>query len=280
MITFLVPTDFSINAQRASAYAVKLARQLGARVTLMHVYEEPVAISEYELSTIHFDTMKEPLLTRMMARPAPLHREFGNMVPIECVAYNKDLVGHIKKAFDQKEAALVIIGLTGSGMINFFMGSNTLNIVNNSSYPVLTVPPYVTLQQIRKIVFACDMHDVANTVPVEKIKKVIQLVHAELLVLNISRRVGSTASRENAAEKMEEEKQQLFGMLKGIPFTFHCISKRNIIAGIKDFVREQEADVIIIVPKKHDFPESIVRINHTKQMLFRSSVPILTLPPD
>lgn len=271
MKTFIVPTDFSINAQHASSYAVQLAQQLEARILLMHAYEEPVAVSEYELSSIHFDTMKEHILKRLEERKHELQEAYGSKTPIEYVACNNNLIGHIRKLYEKHDARLVIIGLTGAGMANFFLGSNTLNIVNEAGHPVITVPPHAPFRPIRKVVFACDMKDVARSVPAEKIKKILQVVHAELLVINIRH-------PRTSEEETENEKATLEKMLQGIPFSFHSISKKNITAGIKDFVRQQDADLIMIIPKKHDFLNTLIHASHTKAMLFRSSVPIMTIP--
>lgn len=273
MISFIVPTDFSGNAKYASEYAVQLAGQLGARITLMHVYEPPVAISEYEISTIHFDTMKEHILARLRERKEALQREFGSGVPIETIAFANDLTGSIRKAYEDPEARLAVIGLTGAGMANFFLGSNTLNIVNHVGRMILTVPPYVSFRPIRKILFACDMWNVASVVPAGRIRRIISLLDAELQILNIQK-------PQQPSPEIEAEKETLEKMLEGVPFTFHALERRNIVAGIKDFARKSRADLIAIVPRKHDFIESLLRANHTKAMLFRSGVPILTLPPE
>lgn len=273
MRTFIVPTDFSLNAQSASEYAIQLARQLDAGIVLMHVYEEPVAISEYELSTIHFDTMKEHIVKRLEERKVALQHEFGNDVPIETIAFGSNLIHHIKEIYERPESQLAVIGLTGAGMANFFLGSNTLNIVNNLGRIVLTVPPHATYRPIRKIAFACDLWDVATTVPATRIRRIVELLGAELLVLNIQR-------PQQPSDEMEAEKETLARMLEGIPHSFHMLSKRNVIAGIKDFARENAADLIAIIPRKHDFLEKLLGTNHTKAMLFRSTVPILTLPPE
>jgi nucleotide-binding universal stress UspA family protein len=150
MKKFIVPTDFSLNAQTAAEYAMQLARQLGAGVILMHVYEEPVAISEYELSTIHFDTMKEHIIKRLEERKVALHHEFGRDVPIETIAFGANLIPHIQEVYSRPDSQLAVIGLTGAGMANFFLGSNTLNIVNNLGRVVLTVPPHATYRPIKR----------------------------------------------------------------------------------------------------------------------------------
>lgn len=273
MRTFIVPTDFSQNAQHASNYAVQLAKQLNARIILMHAYEPPVAISEYEISTIHFDTMKEHILKRLQERKEALRQEYGSDVPIETTAFGNDLIGNIKKLYENPEAKLTIIGLTGAGMANFFLGSNTLNIVNNVGRIVLTVPPYVKFRPIRKVVFACDMVNVATVVPANRIKRIMSLVKAELLVLNIQK-------PKHPSPETEAEKETLEQMLEGISFSFHSLKGRNVIAGIKDFAKNHQADLIAIIPRKHDFLENLLRANHTKAMLFRSGIPILTLPPE
>jgi nucleotide-binding universal stress UspA family protein len=271
MKTFIVPTDFSMNAQHASSYAVQLARQLQAKVILMHAYEPPVAISEYEVSTIHFDTMKEHIVRRLEERKEELQMEFGREIPIETRAFEADLIGHIKELYAQPDASLAVIGLTGAGMANFFLGSNTLNIVNNVGRIVLTVPPYARFRPIKKVVFACDMTDVAATVPAARIKRIIQLLEAELLVLNIQK-------PQQPSPEAEAERETLEGMLQGIPFSFHALERRNVVAGIKDFARTQAADLVAIIPRKRDFLAKLLGGSHTKAMLFRSGIPILTLP--
>jgi nucleotide-binding universal stress UspA family protein len=272
MRTFIVPTDFSTNARFASEYGIQLASQLNARMVLMHCYETPSAVSEYELSTIHFDNMKEYLRKRLDERKEELYNKFGRQVSVECIAYDNDLIGHIQKVCNQKESNLVIIGLTGAGMAHIFVGSNTVNIVNNSGHAVITVPPRAVFKPIKKIVFACDLKKVSESVPAEKIKRALLLLGAELLVLNI-RHPKNTVSTE-----LEEEKEKLSKMLSGVTLSFHTVVKKNIIAGIKDFVKKQHADLILIIPRKHDTIDLILKASHTKAMLFRSSVPILTIP--
>ncbi|TAN12632.1 MAG: universal stress protein [Chitinophagaceae bacterium] len=273
MRTFIVPTDFSQNAQHASAYAVQLARQLHTRVVLMHVFEEPVSVSEYEISNIRFDNMKDHILKRLEDVKEDLENRFGKEVPIEVAVFNNDLIGNIKKLYEDPDARLVVIGLTGAGMANFFLGSNTLKIVNNIERAVLTVPPYANFKPVKKIVFATDLWNVAETVPAKRIKRIVELLQAELLVLSIQK-------PQQPSPEIEAEKEILAQKLEGTPYTFYEITRRNRVSGIKDFVKEQKADLIAIVPEKHDFLENLLKANHTKTMLFRSGIPILTLPPE
>ena len=270
MKTFVALTDFSKNARHASAYALQLARRQRARLLLVHVFQTPIAISEYELTTIHFDNMEERILRELEERKADLIAEYGEEVPIECRVYNRYLVERIQELFTDPEVKLAMIGLTGSGMTNFFLGSNTLDIVYHTGRLILTVPPYCHFRPIRNIVFACNVEDAGDDLPVEKIKKVLSVFDAQLFVLHVSDKADP------AMQKKEE--QTLGALLQGIDYSFHRVAKRNIVAGIKDFAREIQADLIAIIPRKHDFWEGLLGTNHTKAMLFKSDVPILSIP--
>lgn len=273
MRIFIVPTDFSQNAQHAAEYAVQLARQLHARVILMHSFEEPVPVSEYEVSHVHFHNMKDHLQERLCEVKEALEQKFGKEVPIEVKVFNDDLIGNLKRMYEDPDARLAVIGLTGAGMVNFFLGSNTLKIVNNIGRAVLTVPPYANFRPVKKIAFATDLWNVAETFPAKRIHRLMELLGAELQILCIQK-------PQQPSPELEAEKEALTKKLAGIPFSFHAISKHNRVTGIKDFAREQKADLIAIIPEKRDFLENLLKPNHTKAMLFRSGIPILTLPPE
>ena len=272
MRTFLVATDFSLNAMHASDYATQLAAHLDAKIILMHAYEEPVAVSEYELSTIHYDTMKGYIVKRLQERKNELQQKHGKNIPIECIACNNDLIGHIRKLYHERDARLLFIGLTGSGMANYFLGSNTLHIVNQSECPTVTVPPRASFKPIRKVVFACDLNDLETSVPVARIHRILTVLQAELKVLNIRKPDKLPVSESEIHQRL----QKLF---PEVPTSFQQLERKNIVAGIKDYVRQEQADLVIVIPRKHDTLNTLLKTNHTKAMLFRSSVPILTIPP-
>lgn len=262
-------TDFSKNAQHASEYAVRLAKKRGAALRLVHVYEEPVAVSESELTMMHFHNMKHRILQQLEERREELVEKFGSEVPITYAIYSQDLIGRIRMLFAQPDVKLAIIGLTGSGMANFFLGSNTLNIVQHSNCTILTVPPHSTYRPIKNIVFAYNTNDISpSDIPVKEIKKVLRTFEAKLFILQINQVKDSSSTKDIV----------LNDLFEGTPHSVHTISKRNIIAGIKDFARENKADLVAIIPQEQDFWESILRTNHTKAMLFRSDMPILSIP--
>ena len=55
MNTILVPTDFSANANKACQYAIALAKDLKAKIILMHAFETPISYPSVPMMTIQMD---------------------------------------------------------------------------------------------------------------------------------------------------------------------------------------------------------------------------------
>ena len=62
---FLVPIDFSADADYALAYALELARTLQAKLTLLHVIE-PLLVSSVEIMPAPFQQALEDKMTEAM----------------------------------------------------------------------------------------------------------------------------------------------------------------------------------------------------------------------
>lgn len=276
MKTIIVPTDFSKNAHNAAEYAAQMALHFGDKVLLMHAYETPMPISAYELESTHFEAMKHYVEKRLKEQEADLLVKFGQNLVIETAAYDGQLVERIAELYRLLETKLAVIGLTGAGMANFFLGSNTLNIVNGVGRTVLTVPPFASFKPVKKVVFAFDLWQVEATLPLRRIKRLMGMLSAELIVLNV------VQHKQESDEAWEQEKQKLADLMEkeDIPYSFHTIKSRKIVPGITEFAKEQQADLIAIVPRPHDFLENLLGENHTKALLFHSGIPILTMPPD
>ncbi|MHB1921126.1 MAG: universal stress protein [Chitinophagaceae bacterium] len=272
MKNFIVPIDFSENSLHAADYSVKLARQLGADIHLFHAYEEPIAVSSYDLDPIHYDTMREQILTRLEECKNTLLKENGPEINIICLVSNGQMIEYIIDLYEKKNAQLVVIGLTGSGgWGSFFAGNNALRIVEKVPFPILTVPPKARFRTVKKIVFACDLQEVRSTIPVEKIKKVLEVLNAELYILHIDQ-----GQQEETI--LTHEIQDLNTLFQGMDFQFHKMDAQQVVPAIKDFSRDYDIDLVLMIPHPHGFFANLINAHHTRSLLLHSSIPILTIP--
>jgi len=66
-------------------------------------------------------------------------------------------------------------------------------------------------------------------------------------------------------------------MFDTIEHKFHFIENESVQEAINDFIDHNDMDLLIMLPKKHSFFESLFRRSQTKEMLYHSHIPILAL---
>ena len=144
----LVPTDFSENALAAFGKACELARQLGARLHLLHVRDESVlriAIREGLLDASSTDEQLQAAVERLT------EERFSVLLTDSCAS---DLqIEHVSKRGDAEaviidhartvHADLIVAGRRGAGLIDKIrsavLGSVTESLIARSPCPVLVV---------------------------------------------------------------------------------------------------------------------------------------------
>jgi nucleotide-binding universal stress UspA family protein len=137
-------TDFSENAAAAFSAALDLAKKYGAALHLLHVYQEPGDVAEFEVSSnIHMDWIRVAHFvgTEREKKLAALRDEAAREIPE--VRY-KMLRGkpHIEIARYAREAGadLVVISSHGlSGLEHALFGGTAEKIVREVPCPVLVV---------------------------------------------------------------------------------------------------------------------------------------------
>jgi nucleotide-binding universal stress UspA family protein len=138
--SILVPLDFSPPSKKALGYAVAVARQFKAKLTLLHVVE-PVATPDFASSF--------PLLMEDDDLMAAAKNELGRVVKATRVP--RDMVEKILVRFGRsfheiadaartRRADLIIISTHGyTGLKHAVLGSTTERVVRHAPCPVLVV---------------------------------------------------------------------------------------------------------------------------------------------
>jgi nucleotide-binding universal stress UspA family protein len=138
----LCPVDFSESSLDALAYAINMAEEADARLTLLHVVEFSPALSEAPLMPVpDFSRVRE-------AAAADARRRMHALIPesartyctvetavVEGRAY-RDIVRHATEV----QSDLIVMGVHGRGALDLLVfGSTTHHVVRAAACPVLIV---------------------------------------------------------------------------------------------------------------------------------------------
>jgi nucleotide-binding universal stress UspA family protein len=135
----LVPTDFTSYAQEALDYALKLAKQLDARVCIVHAYLMPVAGWEGAWA-FPGDVITQLEADSRAKLDATLKKARETLPSTTATFYDGDPRDGVLKAALDLKADLIVMGTHGRrGLSRAIMGSVTEFVLRHASCPVLAV---------------------------------------------------------------------------------------------------------------------------------------------
>jgi len=142
----LTAIDFSESSDFAFEYALTLARQFQAELTVMHVINEPVDLRGFYVPHISFEQLEKEIeegAEKMMEK-------FCQTKMGDFTRYTTEVVAGIpyeeilKKAADTG-SSLIVLGTHGrTGIDHLIFGSTAERVVRSATCPVLTIRMPVT----------------------------------------------------------------------------------------------------------------------------------------
>lgn len=266
MKTILVPTDFSSAAQNAAEYAVCLAKEINAKVLLLHAYRVPVPATEVPI---------------MMPTPEELQKENEDFLKKEAIRLKKKIGLDVQyKALmgfavdeileEEKNAYLVVMGITGSGKLSqALIGSISTAMIRKSEKPILIIPEKAEYKKPKKIVFACDYDSRTNINVLDVLKDFIKIFASKIFVLNVSQKKELVSVE--SGTKLEHK-------LNDVEHIYYFPENEDVVDGINEFVLAHHADMVAIIPHRYNLIERLFHKSVSKKMAFHTHVPLLALP--
>ncbi len=142
--TIICPIDFSPSSEEGLLYATSLARDIGAKIVIVHIDDSPLAYGGGESASGVGGPLGHPELAKLLAVVVPAD---------PAVAYEHRLVvgdpaREIISLAKEMKADMIVMATHGrTGLTRLLMGSVAEVVVRRASCPVLTVkqPPQTTV---------------------------------------------------------------------------------------------------------------------------------------
>ena len=181
MTKILFPTDFSDTANNAFLYALNLAKVLNAEIRLISVQS---SVKNYlDVTEDDFESYINQLKDIATANGL-------EDINIESSLVIGDLLMMILDIVNKQDISYIVMGTNGQNSLGKkFFGSNTLNVLNNATVPVMIVPNKVKFKKERNFAFATLFNETENKALaqmdeiVNRYNKQLKLVHVETKVV-------------------------------------------------------------------------------------------------
>lgn len=273
MKSIIVPTDFSPVSINAMHYAVNLALAIDASVMLLHVYQVPLSYnnSDIPLPLMDIGELEAINVKRINELKERVQKDYPEKLNITAEAKLGDLTDVLITICEATHPFAIVMGTKGAGLVErLLVGSSTLSVIRHSTTPVLVVPPDAVFKAIQQIGFACDFQKIEQSTPVAVIKEWVDTFNAGLSVLNVEKDKSSV--RDTA-----EQSLVLYSLLQDLRPKYFYVENSDVETGISSFAEDNQLDLVVVIPRKHRLLELLFQKSHTKELVFHSRVPILSV---
>jgi len=267
--SIVVLTDFFAVSNRALSYAAGLAVPLQASLLLLHTrHDELLAPAEFSSRHTPEGEVKTLYALEKLAAEQPV----ATMVDISSFS----LADAVREVVDQRPPLLVVLGRAGAEPSPDDLVTDTaMDLLRHTPYPLLVVPPAGWDQfPPRRLLLAVD----GEPFRLAEYRDVLrQLLHATHGTLSLVQVTDNGAPAPNSAAVLDAVRtNDLVDELADS--SLRQVFQNTVVGGILQEAAGQQADMLVVVARRHSLLGGVFHRSVTAQLLRESAIPVLVLP--
>jgi len=266
--------DFSDAAKNALKHACRLAELFSAKLTLVHIYNVPVPVTEYGYVPVGDDFIRDIAVKDLEKLKRELVKEHPHISTINIIVESGFVTSKINQLASENGCELLVMGIDNDK--NFIkehlIGSTSIDEARKSKIPVLIVPKNAENDKIKSIAYTCDYnHSLVDTSSLIQVKYFAHMFNAELKIVHVLEPDHQIDFQEAVNDKYIESK------LSNVNHKTFFVYEKNAADGISEFTKEHMIDLIIVEPYHRNFFDKLFHKSVTKELAFHVNKPFLAI---
>ena len=312
MDTILVPTDYSEEARHAFIYALEVANRTKANLILFHLFYQTIpvgkALAEEEMQDLvkekedkmkaWADEIKKELfqdscweftstlgkefseLTSLNLTRSGFHTienlpEQAEAVKITFICKFGEAAEEINRAAKKYHADLVLLSSRGAGGLRqALLGSTVAAVIASCQVPVLTLPQLAEFKNHNTFVFASDLNQLEDNSFLDLLRTLVKAFRADLKILHLYEEKDLPFDQKKASKGLDT----LDIYLADLSYRVYFRQSDDLVTGIYDFLQQQQANFLLLVPKQHPFLKTLLNKSLIGKITRQGLIPVITLP--
>ena len=271
----IVPTDFSVTALNAFNYAKKLAKSLDAALTVVHVSEYFIPISDFAVAPLFLN--EEPQLDEAMENFIQNEIEDSETLTLTKNEVKKRILkgntsDRLVELSEEKDTDWIVMGTTGlQDFISKIIGSISYSTANKAHCPVFLVPRDAKWRPIRKILFASNL---VSAQP-EMMRKIIAF--AEIFKASIHFVHVNEGNHETIHVKNVIWEAFLSRTSPTVSFQSHVINSNNAVQALHLYAKNHNIDLVAFISPHRSFWQNLMHKSVTERYAIVNERPMLVM---
>ena len=272
MKKILIPTDRSENAKHALNYALNAFDGEEVEFVLFQSFDIPTYTADMPvpLDVVGADELKRLLQDDISSLKEQCE---GQKFTFTCLVEAGSLTMNVEGLVEEHGFDLIVMGTKGaSGLAAAIIGSNTADVIQAATCPVLAVPESADLNtQPKQILFASDNKGLSDASVISQLLYFAEKYDAHIHIMNVLDEGKMTTVDEAVAGL------KLDHLLETLEHTFHFENSNDKAAAIEDYLNTHNIDMLAVVPRKNNFFDAIFHRSVTRKLALHTKVPLLAM---
>ncbi len=277
MKKILVALDYSPASKNAFEYALLLAKELKATLTLLNVVMPISDNGDFPREIIDFAKANEQhRATTLLKRLTTYYPDkdadkfIKHNIKVECLVKEGIFAPTIIQTAEELDCDLIIAGTkSGHYLSKMILGNTVRELIHQTTIPTLIIPEEYTYQPVSTIAFATalDRKDGAAIIWLRQF--------AARLKAKVEPFFVSELPYDLSDELEEVWESQSLPLEKGQPTSVKVIRKASFKAGINYYLEHYPANILAMFIPKRTFINQLFHISKTQKMALSTTIPLL-----
>ncbi|MDO7852446.1 universal stress protein [Hymenobacter convexus] len=268
--SLVVLTDFFAVSNRALSYAAGLAVPLNAHLVLLHVcHDGLLAPAEYHAGHTRAGAQHTRHALEKLAANQP--------VPAEVDITEEFLPEAVQEVVRRHQPLLLVLGRPGLAHApEEIIVSTAMDLLRQAPHPLLVVPTVGwDAFPPRRLLLAVDGEPFHLYPHQGVVQRLLQATDGTLDVVHIA---AEDSARPDAVAILDRLLKN--NIVDELPDAgrLHEVRRQHIAGGILEEAARQEADLLVVVARRHSLLGSLFHRSVTAQLIQESPIPVLLLP--
>jgi len=281
MKTILMLTDFSENANHAAKTAIKIAINLNADILLYNTYYDrpllptyaggPWVLQELVLRKDESTAQLSQLAIQLRHLMADIPK-YGFKPKTGYQCGEGSLGKNTEAIIQENNVGLVVIGSsTDSSADHLLFGSDTMDVIDHASCPVLIIPPKAEMTELKKVTLAVafeltDINAISFLTDLGKqLNFQLEIVHVSLL------EKSDNPAKENATLNHIDA-------IKQDNITYLEIRGKDVAKRLTRLCKDNGSAILALVHHQNSFFSGLFYNSTTAHALENQRIPLMVIP--
>lgn len=285
----LVPVDFSDYSIKACCIAFNMARDMNAKVKIMHVYFNPYYPTALPLTeAFAYQGKEEKEFQKIIVKVKDDIQKLCNIIDKKIASGEFPSVNYsyvLREGLPEEEIvsfakeykpAVLVMGTRGKDQKDAdLIGSVTAEVIEMTRIPIITIPEkthFYDLKQMKHIAFLTNFSQ-RDLMSFEQLSKLLVPYNIKITIVHINVKKDDTWTE----IKLEGIKAYFAKQYPTLNIDYKLINTNDMLTSLDEYIKGDEIDLLSLTTSKRNIFIRMFSPSIPRKMLFHSDTPLLVL---